>query len=311
MEPQKPRITLYERRSFGNKLNASFDFIKENWKPLFKFSTYLLLPLSLIQGLSLNGLIGGMTNLGALENSDAIAGLGSLGVTFLLHYSLYILLFIIGNIGLSALVLALVKSYNEREDRLLNITLKELKPLLLYNAKRVFLAGLAAFIVLSVVLFVVALFAAISVYTMILTLPCFIACLVPLLLLTPIYVLEKISLGDAVFKAYRLGFPTWGGIFLIALVMGIIANVLQGVFTAPWYIAFLVKYFFMMSDAANVATVSPWYAFMLYVFAVIQVFGTYLSMIFCPIGVVYQYGHASEVVDSVKVEEDIDNFENL
>ena len=55
MESQKPKVAMYVKRSFGDKLNASFDFIKENWKILLKFTTYLLLPVSLIQALSLNG----------------------------------------------------------------------------------------------------------------------------------------------------------------------------------------------------------------------------------------------------------------
>ena len=40
MEAQKPKIALYVQRSFGEKLTATFDFIKENWKPLMKFTTY-------------------------------------------------------------------------------------------------------------------------------------------------------------------------------------------------------------------------------------------------------------------------------
>lgn len=59
MELQKPKIAMYAKRSFGDKLNATFDFIKENWKPLLKFTTYLILPLCLIQALSLNYLMGG------------------------------------------------------------------------------------------------------------------------------------------------------------------------------------------------------------------------------------------------------------
>ena len=39
MEAQKPKIALYVQRSFGEKLTATFDFIKENWKPLMKFTT--------------------------------------------------------------------------------------------------------------------------------------------------------------------------------------------------------------------------------------------------------------------------------
>ena len=45
MESQKPKIAMYVKRPFGEKLNASFDFLKENWKLLLKFITYLLLPL--------------------------------------------------------------------------------------------------------------------------------------------------------------------------------------------------------------------------------------------------------------------------
>ena len=50
MESQKPKVAMYVKRSFGEKLNASFDFIKENWKLLLKFITYLLLPVSLHHG---------------------------------------------------------------------------------------------------------------------------------------------------------------------------------------------------------------------------------------------------------------------
>ena len=45
--------------------------------------------------------------------------------------------------------------------------------------------------------------------------------------------------------------------------------------------------------------------------AIIQTFGAYLAMIFTFVGMAYQYGHASEVVDSSTVETDIDNFDKL
>ena len=63
MESQKPKIAMYVKRSFGEKLNASFDFIRENWKLMLKFTTYLLLPLCLIQALSLNGMMKGMESI--------------------------------------------------------------------------------------------------------------------------------------------------------------------------------------------------------------------------------------------------------
>ena len=53
------------------------------------------------------------------------------------------------------------------------------------------------------------------------------------------------------------------------------------------------------------------YSFILYLLGIVQAFGAYLSMIFTFVGMAYQYGHASEVVDSVTVESDIDNFDKL
>lgn len=80
----------------------------------------------------------------------------------------------------------------------------------------------------------------------------------------------------------------------------------------PWYIATVVKYFFAVSDVGgSEVTVSAGYNFFLYLLAIIQAFGTYLAMIFSIVGLAYQYGHASEVVDSITVESDIDNFDKL
>ena len=73
MESQKPKIAMYVKRPFGEKLNASFDFIKENWKQLLKYATYLILPVCLLQAANFSGLMGGMTDLTAMQ---AAGGMG-------------------------------------------------------------------------------------------------------------------------------------------------------------------------------------------------------------------------------------------
>lgn len=311
MEIQKPKIAMYVKRPFGDKLNAAFDFIKENWKPLLKYTTYLILPLCLIQALSLNGLMGGAMTMntlanGTMENPDwkAIAG-------FMTYYGLYMFLYMLGTAILSSLVYGLIRIYNEREDRLQGITLKELKPLLLRNIKRMFIMIVITTILVTLALIPVGILTVLSMFTLILVIPLLVAFSVPLALLAPIYLFEDITIVDALRKTFRLGFATWGGVFLISLVMGIIGGVLQGVTMVPWYIATLVKYFFAMSDTGSTATVSAGYSFLLYVLAIVQAFGAYLSMIFTLVGLAYQYGHASEVVDSITVESDIDNFDKL
>ncbi len=314
MESQKPKIAMYVKRSFGDKMNASFDFIKENWKPLLKYSTYLVLPVCLLQALNLNGLMGSMMDVNMLQNMEAGITTGDMlsqGGMLLAHYAGVIFFSFIASLLLTSLVYALIKAYSASEDRLQNITMSALKPLLFQNMKRIFVMGVLLTLLFIVVFFIIGALAAASLYTAILTVPLLIAFALPLALLTPIYLFEDITFWQAFRKTYRLGFATWGGILLVILAMGLIAYILQIVVAIPWYIAFVVKMVFTMSDAGSEATVSVGYSFMQYLLSILLLFGTYLSAIFTLVGLAYQYGHASEVVDSVTVENDIDNFDKL
>ena len=143
MESQKPKIAMYVKRPFGEKLNASFDFIKENWKQLFKYSTYLILPICLIQAANFSGLMGSMTDLSAMQTSGGIGEnpLAALGPSFALNYAGVIFFSCLGGLLLTSLIYAMVRLYNEREERLNGIVFGDIKPLLLRNVKRLFLVA--------------------------------------------------------------------------------------------------------------------------------------------------------------------------
>ena len=200
MESQKPKIAMYVKRNFGEKLSASFDFIKENWKLMLKFTTYLLLPICLIQALSLNGMMGYMTVLADLSGGG-VSSDASLMMSFFSYYSLYMFVFLIGTIALTSLIYALIRTYNERDERLQGVTLGMLRPMLLRNVKRLVVMTLFGLL---------------------------------------LYLFEDISVMESLKKTFRLGFATWGGIFLISLIMGLIAGILQGVTMMPWYIGTII-----------------------------------------------------------------------
>ena len=304
------KIALYVKRPFGDKLNATMDFIKENWKPMLKFCTYLILPLCLIQAISMNGIMGGAMGIAAAKEAGTNS-LAAIGMQFWVNYGLMFLCYLVGSILLTSIIYGLMQIYNQREERLAGVTFADLKPFLFKNIRRLLVMVLFCIGLTIVVGIVMGILVVASPFTLLLTVPLLIACAVPLALFTPIYLFEEIGILVAFWKTFRLGFATWGGVFLVSLVMGLISSVLQGVTTTPWYIATIVKYFFMLSDTQNELTISAGYSFMVYLLAIVQTFGAYLSMIFSLIGMVYQYGHASEVVDSISVESEIDKFEQL
>ena len=312
MESQKPKIAMYVKRPFGEKLNASFDFIKENWKQLFKYSTYLILPICLIQAANFSGLMGSMTDITAMQASGGISDnpLAALGPSFALNYAGVIFFSCLGALLMTSLVYAMVRLYNEREERLNGIVFGDIKSLLLRNIKRLFLMGIACSFLFIFAVVIVVLLAVLTPFTLILTISLLFAFMVPLALMAPIYLFEDISLGEAFAKTFRLGFATWGGVFLVLMVMGLIASVLQGIVSIPWYVIYIVKMVFTMSDGGATSS-SVGLNFAQYLFSILMLYGSYLSAIFSIVGLVYQYGHASEVVDSITVESDIDNFDKL
>lgn len=270
MESQKPKIALYVKRPFGDKLNATMDFIKENWKPMLKFSTYLILPLCLIQAISMNGIMGEQWALQLPKRPGN--PLEAIGAQFWVNYGLMFLCYLVGSILLTSIVYGLMQIYNQREERLAGVTFADLKPFLFRNIKRLLVMVLFYIVLIIAVSIVIGILVAASPFTLLLTIPLLIACAVPLALFTPIYLFEEIGIFAAFQKTFRLGFATWGGVFGVSLVMGLISSVLQGVTTTPWYIATIVKYFFMLSDTQNELTISAGYSFMVYLLAIIQTF---------------------------------------
>ena len=87
MNPERPLIKLYRTRTFGEKMSDTFDFVRENWRPMLKYITYLLLPLSLIQAFAMgNFMTGYMTFTTQISNADMatmLPWLTSMGVTVL------------------------------------------------------------------------------------------------------------------------------------------------------------------------------------------------------------------------------------
>lgn len=309
--PQSPKIPFYMQRPFGEKLNAAFDFIKENWKVMLKYTTYLLLPICLIQALTMNSAVGFIlgTSMGGASEL-----MGDTVASFFMGYGLNMLLSIIGVLLMTSLAYALIKLYNDREERLVGITFKDLRPLLFRNMGRLFLIGLLLVLLIVVVSLIAGIAFVANGYSLLIILPVLFVVSVALSLWPAVYLFEKISFGDSFSKAFRMGFATWGGVLAVLLIMGIISTILRGVLTLPWYAVIAVKSLFVYSaDGVDGAmqNASILYKAAAYVLGVILIFGTYLSMIFGIVGLSYQYAHASEKLDGVMVESEIDNFENL
>ena len=311
---KKPKIELYAVRSFSNKLAVTFDFIAETKKPMFLFLTYLLLPLALIQGKTLNSLLGQsglMMNTAEIENAPYDYVMSIIGYTFINLITIFLAIAFI-----SAVVNGLIRIYMEQPERLAGLTFSEFRPTLWRGIKRSMAMELT---IMAVFILVCAVFGGLiammgdgMIWGIVLLYVAVLICVYPLQLALPVYLFEDITIGKTMSRTFRLGFRTWAGIFGVTFILALISYIVAGVCSIPLYIMSGIQIFMnVQGNLDNGITNSFLYSTGMYVFAVIQVFGMLLSYALFMTGGTFLYGHAAEKIDGVSVRRDVDRFEEL
>ena len=308
MTSEKSLIKLYRTRTFGEKISDTFDFVRENWRILLKFITYLLLPVALVQTFCSNNFMSGymqtfaMIGSGSPDLNEMLPWLSSLALMTLTMY--------VGIILLTALVYTMMQEYEQRPG-LQGITFADLKSGILSKIGRQVILLITSIVLYAVIIMIAALMIAIS---PVLILPAILIAVIALplfVLVLPIYLFEKTGLISAYAKSIRLGWKTWAGVVGVVVVLYIVVAILQGIISTPWYLMLTVKN--VLSTTGNSAGfVSSFsYTAIQYLLGVISSFVGSCLMSLIYIGIAYQYGHACDKVDGVSVDKDIENFENL
>jgi hypothetical protein len=319
-----PKIEIYRTRTFSEKLSDTFSFMRENWRPMLKYFIYLMLPTSIVLALPFNHFFEGylklstiLQNPDAFETSDMIwYGVSGLASALIGLFSV---------ITLEALVFAMIRLYNKRPQRLAELSFEELKPELLLCMKRCIISTLTGFGLVMLFLLLIVLLgglsfllgkavgAVISVLLVIVLYVAFFACIFPLSLVPPIYLLEdEIDVWNAFRKAFRLGFATWGGVFAVLFVISLLTGVIQSFTMMPWYLMAMVKTIFSLTDDLNSPIFQSFvYTFAQYLTCILMCLGYLLSEVFTFVGATIQYGHASDKIDGVGVARKIEKFDEF
>lgn len=322
MQDKNSKIQLYAVRDFGQQLTVVMDFLRQNWKPVLIYLTYFLLPLSLVQALSLNSFMGGYFNLlGGMMNNSSDASVAGI-VSLLLGLLAFMALYIIEAIFMYAVVYGLMRLYQRGDGPLRTVTWQELKPDFMFSLKRSVImmvvsivVGFVLMTILGLVMMGLALVHEALILLSYLFLIAFVVCLVPpLSLIMPVYVFEdQISLFDAIKKGCRLGFRCWLVAVGVVMILGLIVNIVSQFTSLPWSIMFLIKVFFGLGiDGLDGSfTENVFYSFGTYLSGVLQCYGGYLTSAILVIGTAFLYGYAAEKLDGMSVDNNIRNFENL
>lgn len=308
MTSEKTLIKLYRTRRFGEKISDTFDFVRENWRVLLKYITYLLLPVALVEAFCMNNFMSGymqaitMIGSGSSDFASMLPMMSSLGLSMVVMF--------VGTILLTALVYTMMEKYEQRPG-LQGITFADLKSGMMRKIGRQVILLITGFVIYAII---TALLVLMMVFSRYMILPAIVVAVIviPLFVLAlPVYLFENKGLISAYAKSVRLGWKTWAGIMGVFIVLYIVVTILQSLVSTPWYLMMALKNVFSASGNSTGFVSSFGYTAIQYLLSVVSNFFSICTMSLVYIGIAYQYGHACDKVDGVSVDQDIENFETL
>lgn len=302
------KIPFYKERPLGDKLNATFGFIRQNWRILFRYLCYYVLPMSALSGTAISFITRSIMQMAINHDTTETTGLigGYFGFVFFMALA-----------GLleSAVVYSLMQLYNDRPEGLTNITTTDMRPLLRHNLWRFCKLGLGAFAVYTLASISFTAFASFGYFLFLVGFIGYILFMLAFALVPPTYIFEPVNLWQAISSGIRLGWKTLGGVFMVLLVTSLISYTLTIVTSLPFTIAFIAKALLSSGDAGmppmpDFMNSIP-YQLLEFVLSTITFFAICLLWILPMVGIAYQYSHAAEKVRALSVEEGIQHFEEM
>lgn len=309
------RINLYASRSIGETLSATFDFVTQNFVPLIKFLSAFLLPVSALMGLSYQSMFSSFAHIDNLNDETEQI------LSVVMSYLPVLLLCLIGALLTVAVTYTLMQKYQQRDNLLKGLTLSEIKPLLKHNLWRVLkmlllltLIGIVAFVVLVLVATMIISIGGKFEAFLFLLYMAMLAIALPLGLVLPLCVFEpELGLFSCVKKALRLGFKTWGTLFVVMLVITMLVQIVSFILMIPFLFTTLTTMFFEIdsSQYASLAyTSSAWFSVLTFASSLLFCFGLLLMSALSFVAFAFCYGRAADKVEGVSVKNAVQNFDS-
>lgn len=309
------RINLYASRSIGETLSATFDFVTQNFVPLIKFLAAFLLPVSALMGLSYQSMFSSFANIENLNDETEQI------LSVVMSYLPVLVLCLIGALLTVAVTYTLMQKYLQRDNLLKGLTLNEIKPLLKHNLWRVFkmlllltLIGIVAFVVLVLVATMIMSIGSKFEAFLFLLYMAMLAIALPLGLVLPLCVFEpELGLFSCVKKALRLGFKTWGTLFVVMLVITMLVQIVSFILMIPFLFTTMTTMFFEIdsSQYASLAyTSSAWFSVLTFASSLLFCFGLLLMSALSFVAFAFCYGRAADKVEGVSVKNAVQNFDS-
>ena len=280
-----PKIELHQQRSFSEKINATFEFIRQNFKPLFKSLIYIAGPLLLIVGIYS----------GIVQSSVSLTSMMGGGDPFAGVFAMYakMLPVIVLSFLTNALVLATVYEYMTLYK---NNAPGQITPAMVWNEiKKDYLQVLLAVFVISLLVTVGFLFFIIPGF--------FLGAALSLIFIIIVY--EKKGFGQAFQRSFQLTSGNYLSSIGLLIVMTILYFLIAMLFSLPGSILGGIEGFLLATDEVSLRESSFLFKVIFIVAQVLATVGTQLASAVILIAIGFQYFNLVEKKEAAGLMESI------
>jgi len=278
---------LYARRTLSDTLNMVFDFVGENWRKWFKLMIYFLLPFSVLLG----------ATIATFYKDTEEFTMSTMG------YVVSIVLFIVGCAVVTALEILLVKWHEDHNGTLDGCDAAGLWRMM----PKTSLKCLGIIVLWSPVVAMELAMILVPVIGL-----GFIFVMLPIFMTCPIMILESNnSISDMTKRAFSLGFKKWGTFILIAVVMVLVAVLINNAATFPLGLFKAFESLFEKSTTADSMLWSFLADVIRYVLCVAECFVVFVGIGMFVLAITFHYGSVATEAEDLGLESDIDDFAKL
>ena len=261
-------IEFHRTRDFSRKMNATFEFIKQNFKPLFKSVLYIAGPPALIGSMMMGSFAGDF--IGITQNMANNAGnpeaFGSyfLSVTFWLQLILTFTFLLISGVVTMATINNYILLYGEKKSNQIEVSEvweRVQKTFWTYLGSTIlffilFIAAYALSIIPAALMIGTAPFVGVLVILFLICILFYAAISFALTFFIQSY--EKKNFFSAIIRSNKLVRGKWWSTFGLLVILSLIVSTVSYIFIAPWYFITIVDTLHNTSTGVVKETSASW-----------------------------------------------------
>ncbi|UKJ08172.1 hypothetical protein [Solitalea lacus] len=278
------KINLREERDFGQKINAVFTFLQQNFKPLFKSLLFIAGPVALLAGICMGIYQSRIMNIAS--DSSLISPTSPLREIFSPAYISGLVLILLSFVLVYLVVFSYLKEYliDKNQEITTDLIWKNVKEKLFTSIITMIVVGII--IVIGCIVLVIP-----GIYLS-----------VPLQLALIIIMIENAGISNSINRCFYLTSGKWWSTFGLIFIMLIIQSVLSLVFQIPSYVVMLSKLFHLGASSTDSVDI-----FMI-LGTIFSSVGSVLLYSLSALAIAFQYFNLVERKDGVGLLEEVEQI---